>query len=206
MYDIIIIFFKTFALKLRIKINKNDPYEFLGVKPTSSKYACKAAFKKLLKTYDIDIKRKASLAYDIICNKNKYILKNGYYEAVNKDHFYYTMIGDLKSLVKLYTKDKNILKEKDELGRNLLYIAARNGFNDICEFLLEEGIIDPNDTQNSKSTPLHGAAFYEQVSTVELLLNYGALTTIKNVDGKTALEDTHSEKIKEYILGNRKAK
>ena len=60
------------------------------------------------------------------------------------------MIGDLKSLVKLYTKDKNILKEKDELGRNLLYIAARNGFNDICEFLLEEGIIDPNDTQNSK--------------------------------------------------------
>ena len=183
-----------------------DPYEFLGVKPTSSKYACKAAFKKLLKTYDIDIKRKASLAYDIICNKNKYILKNGYYEAVNKDHFYYTMIGDLKSLVKLYTKDKNILKEKDELGRNLLYIAARNGFNDICEFLLEEGIIDPNDTQNSKSTPLHGAAFYEQVSTVELLLNYGALTTIKNVDGKTALEDTHSEKIKEYILGNRKDK
>jgi curved DNA-binding protein CbpA len=99
-----------------------DPYEFLGVKPTSSKYACKAAFKKLLKTYDIDIKRKASLAYDIICNKNKYILKNGYYEAVNKDHFYYTMIGDLKNLVKLYTKDKNILKEKDELGRNLLYI------------------------------------------------------------------------------------
>ena len=39
----------------------------------------------------------------------------------------------------------------------------------ICEFLLEEGI-DPNETQGTKSTPLHGAAFYNQDSTVKLLL------------------------------------
>ena len=47
-------------------------------------------------------------------------------------------IGDLKHLELIYKKNKAILKEKDELGRNLIYIAARNGYYDICEFLLEE--------------------------------------------------------------------
>ena len=53
----------------------------------------------------------------------------------------------------MYNIDYNILKDKDELGKNLLYIAARNGFNDICEFLMDEGIIDPNETQKTRSTP-----------------------------------------------------
>ena len=58
-------------------------------------------------------------------------------------------IGDLKHLELIYKKNKAILKEKDELGRNLIYIASRNGYYDICEFLLEEGM-DPNETQKTK--------------------------------------------------------
>ena len=75
----------------------------------------------------------------------------------------------------------------------------------ICEFLLEEGM-DPNETQGTKSTPLHGAAFYNQDSTVKLLLEYGAKTEIKNIDGKTVLEDAYSKKIKEIILNSQKDK
>lgn len=118
-----------------------DPYEFLGITPKSSKYACKAAFKKLITNDDIHLKIKASLAYDIICNKNNYIQKDdGNYEIINKDHFYFALIDDLESLKKIYYQNKNIINEKDNLGRSLLYIAARNGFNDITEFLLEEGV------------------------------------------------------------------
>ena len=182
-----------------------NPYEVLKINSKATKYECKSAFRKLITSPNIEEKKRGSLSYDILCNKNKYIKKGNLYSTKIKDHFYYVIIGDLENLKKIYEKDKNILKEKDELGRNLLYISARNGFNDICEFLLEEGM-DPNETQGTKSTPLHGAAFYNQDSTVKLLLEYGAKTEIKNVDGKTVLEDAYSKKIKEIILNSQKDK
>ena len=189
----------------KIKLEEINPYEVLKINSKATKYECKSAFRKLITSPNIEEKKRGSLAYDILCNKNKYIKKGNLYSTKIKDHFYYVIIGDLENLKKIYEKDKNILKEKDELGRNLLYISARNGFNDICEFLLEEGM-DPNETQGTKSTPLHGAAFYNQDSTVKLLLEYGAKTEIKNVDGKTVLEDAYSKKIKEIILNSQKDK
>ena len=92
----------------------------------------------------------------------------------------------------IYKENRNILKEKDELKRNLLYIAARNGYYDICEFLLEEGM-DPNETQKNKSTPLHGAAFYNHFSICKLLLEYGARVTLENKDGHLAIEEAYSD-------------
>ena len=189
----------------KFKLEEINPYEVLKINSKATKYECKSAFRKLITSPNIEDKRRGSLAYDILCNKNKYIKKGNLYSTKIKDHFYYVIIGDLENLKKIYEKDKNILKEKDELGRNLLYISARNGFNDICEFLLEEGM-DPNETQGTKSTPLHGAAFYNQDSTVKLLLEYGAKTEIKNIDGKTVLEDAYSKKIKEIILNSQKDK
>ena len=67
--------------------------------------------------------------------------ENFYYKAINKDHFYYTVIDYLQSLKKSHNTDDNFPKDKDELWINLLYIVARKGFNDICEFLMEEGIM-----------------------------------------------------------------
>ena len=189
----------------KFKLEEINPYEVLKINSKATKYECKSVFRKLITSPNIEEKKRGSLAYDILCNKNKYIKKGNLYSTKIKDHFYYVIIGDLENLKKIYEKDKNILKEKDELGRNLLYISARNGFNDICEFLLEEGM-DPNETQGTKSTPLHGAAFYNQDSTVKLLLEYGAKTEIKNVDGKTVLEDAYSKKIKEIILNSQKDK
>ena len=189
----------------KFKLEEINPYEVLKINSKATKYECKSVFRKLITSPNIEEKKRGSLAYDILCNKNKYIKKGNLYSTKIKDHFYYVIIGDLENLKKIYEKDKNILKEKDELGRNLLYISARNGFNDICEFLLEEGM-DPNETQGTKSTPLHGAAFYNQDSTVKLLLEYGAKTEIKNIDGKTVLEDAYSKKIKEIILNSQKDK
>lgn len=189
----------------KFKLEEINPYEVLKINSKATKYECKSAFRKLITSPNIEEKKRGSLAYDILCNKNKYIKKGNLYSTKIKDHFYYVIIGDLENLKKIYEKNKNIIKEKDELGRNLLYISARNGFNDICEFLLEEGM-DPNETQGTKSTPLHGAAFYNQDSTVKLLLEYGAKTEIKNIDGKTVLEDAYSKKIKEIILNSQKDK
>ena len=189
----------------KFKLEEINPYEVLKINSKATKYECKSAFRKLITSPNIEEKKRGSLAYDILCNKNKYIKKGNLYSTKIKDHFYYVIIGDFENLKKIYEKDKNILKEKDELGRNLLYISARNGFNDICEFLLEEGM-DPNETQGTKSTPLHGAAFYNQDSTIKLLLEYGAKTEIKNIDGKTVLEDAYSKKIKEIILNSQKDK
>ena len=103
-----------------------NPYEVLKVQPTSNKYECKSAFRKLITSpnYNQD-KRKGSLAYDILCNKKRYIKDGNLYRTRIKNHFYYAIIGDLQSLKEIYIKNKNIL-ENDKLGRNLLYISARN--------------------------------------------------------------------------------
>ena len=84
------------------------------------------------------------MAYDIITYKLNYDKKGDIYKVVNKDHFYYTTREDLENLKILVENDNKILKEKDYIGRSLLYIAARNGYNQICQFLLEEGM-DPNE-------------------------------------------------------------
>jgi hypothetical protein len=198
-----------------------DPYNFLGVDPGVSPNKCKNVFKKLITSDDKFVKKIAALAYDMICFesylKKQLSLLNGsdescklsdisnynkegsIFKVIKKDHFYYTTIGDLDNLTKLYEKEPGILKEKDLFERNLLYISARNGYNHICQFLLEEGM-DPNEIQSSESTPLHGAAYYNQYDTIKLLLEYGAKTNLKNFDGNLALQDTKNIKIKEIIL------
>jgi len=175
-----------------------DPYKVLSVSKTASHSDCKNAFRKLINSTNFKTKKKGALAYDILCNKNSYIKNGNLYMPKQKDHFYYVTIGDLKHLESIYKKNKKILKEKDGLDRSLLYIAARNGYYDICEFLLEEGM-DPNETQGTKSTPLHGAAFYNQFSICKLLLEYGARGTLENKEGNLAIEESYSDQLFKII-------
>ena len=175
-----------------------DPYEFFGINPNTPVNKCKKVFREFITCPEIIIKKTAALAYDMITYELNYEKKGKIYKVVNKDHFYYATIGDLENLKKLYDNDNLILKEKDYLGRNLLYIAARNGYKDICQFLLEEGM-DPNEIQSSGSTPLHGASFYNQYDTVKLLLDYGSKTDLKNFNGNSALEDSTVTIIKKII-------
>ena len=185
-----------------------NPYEILGISPKDRPDKTKKAFRRLITSENMHMRKMAALAYDMISSKyyiekypecyNHYEIKGNIFKVINKNHFYYTNIGDLENLKKLYENDKSILKEKDCNERSLLYIAARNGFIDICRFLLEEGM-DPNEVQSNESTPSHGAAFYNQYDTVKVLISYGAKICLKNLFGKSVLEDAHKLKIKDIL-------
>lgn len=106
-----------------------------------------------------EIRSKACLAYDIFCNKDKYIKQGDLYKVKNKDYFYYSTIGDLNLLKSQIEHNKNLLYIKDSLNRSLLYLSARNGYFNITEYLIKKGI-NINEVQKDGSTALHGAAFY----------------------------------------------
>ena len=182
---------------------KIDPFKTLNITSTTPSNIVKDSYRKLVTSSNKKRKILASISYDILCNKYRYIQKNNLYEAKKKDHFYYVIVGDLENLKSLYEQDNNIILDKDEKNRNLLYLAAKSGFYEICEFLLEKGM-DPNDTQINESTPLHAAAFYDHFNVVKLLLEYGAKTKIKNEYDHTPFDEGYSQKIKETILNNDK--
>ena len=71
--------------------NEINPFEILKINPNSPVQECKNAFKKLINNNDINIKRIASLAYDMISCEFNYIKKGNIYQVVNKNHFYYTI-------------------------------------------------------------------------------------------------------------------
>ena len=79
------------------------------------------------------------------------------------------MIGDLSSLKNAIENQKSLLNLKDGLGRSLLYLAARNGYFDLTDYLIKKGI-NINEAQNGGSTALHGAAYYGQEIIVQLLI------------------------------------
>ena len=99
----------------------------MNISPDCSIGECREAYKKLATKMDRSIREKACLAYDVLCNKEKYIKEGNYYRVKNKDCFYYTVVGDLDSLKSCIERNKNLLNKKDGLQRSLLYLSARNG-------------------------------------------------------------------------------
>ena len=180
-------------------VEEIDPYSFLNITSNSSHYEVKQAYMKLANVPDRITRCKACLSYDIICNKDKYIKEGNVYKVKNKDCFYYTVIGDLNSLKKEIENNKYLLNEKDGLKRSLLYLSARNGYFDLTEYLLKKGI-NINEVQRDNSTALHGAAFYGQELVIQLLLEHGINTKIRNNYGSTADEEAKTNKIRDLIL------
>ena len=121
----------------------------------------------------------------------------------NKDCFYYSTIGDLNSLKYLIDNNKNLLFQKDSFKRSLLYLAARNGYYEVSEYLIKKGI-NVNEVQQDGSTALHGAAFYGHENVVQLLIENGIDTKIKNRFGTTADEEAKTSPIRELILHSNK--
>ena len=83
-------------------LDRINPYSVLNISPDCSIEECRLAYKKLATKMDRRIREKACLAYDVLCNKEKYIKEGNYYRVKNKDCFYYTVIGDLNSFKILY--------------------------------------------------------------------------------------------------------
>ena len=176
-----------------------NPYEVLEVEPDSQ-------FMDWKKNYRIkrnnNNKKLCNLAYHMLCNRDDYYINNNLYKTKKKDHFYYVLIGDLNSLMNLISNGSSLLSSRDKYGRSLLYLAARNGYDDICRFLLDKGI-NVNETQSCGSTALHGASYYGNENVIDLLLAYGADPNIKNKYGHLAADEAYKELIKETILNSK---
>ena len=160
---------------------------------------CRSSYMKLATCPSRSIRRKACLAFDMICNPDKYWIKGNKYKPKKKDCFYYTLVGDLSSLKSAIERNKNLLYIKDNLNRSLLYLSAKNGYFNLTEYLLKKGI-NINDVQNTGSTALHGAAYYGQELVIQLLIEHGINTKIKNNFGHTAADEAKTPKIRELIL------
>jgi len=178
-----------------------NPFNILNISTDASYSEYKNAYMKLATERDRNIRRNACLAYDALCNRDKYIRKGNLFTVKNKDCFYYAVVGDLKSLKKDIQMNKNLLLEKDGLQRNLLYLAARNGYFDLTEYLIKKGI-NINEVQRDGSTALHGAAYYGQEIVIQLLIENGINTKVINNFGHTAAQEAKTARIRELILNS----
>ena len=114
------------------------------------------------------------------------------------DHFVLAACGHTTALASEIRDRQDLLKDKDECSRTLLYLASRSGFYDMCELLLEKGA-SINVVQSTGSTPLHGAAYYGHTLIAELLLQHGAKTDIKNKFGNSPQDESTTPEIRKMI-------
>ena len=161
----------------------------------------KQAFRKKIKESGRQNQALASLANHMLTSTDaeRYQRhKNNLFTIKNRDHFTIASYGNTDELKVLIRRDNSLLAASDEHGRTLLYFACKSGFDDMVETLLREGA-NVNKIQRDKNTPLHVAAFYDHRSVIQLLLDYGARTDIKNGLNQTALQESNSTEIKNLI-------
>ena len=193
-------------------IIKLNPFLVLGISNKASFKEIKSKFRtKLMENrYNSEKKAEICLAYDILTNKEFYKICDNENEMYminvekNKEIFcyYYTIIGDFFNLIE-EMESIDVLNFKDSGKKNLLYIAARNGHDKICEYLINKGM-EINDVQWSGSTALHGAAYYGHTNVIKLLLNYGAKTDIKNKFNHLPIDEAANKEIKDLLKESEK--
>ena len=120
------------------------------------------------------------LAYDMLVNPSDYNQIDYYtYSIKQKNIFYYAHVNGLEEIKYIIGQNKNYLYQKDNLGRTIFYLAARNGYYSLCEYLLEQGA-NINDSQLHGSTPLQSAIFYGHYSIAELIKKYSLNNSSNN--------------------------
>ena len=173
-----------------------EPYKVLKIPYNASKNETKLSFRLQLSNTN---RSSTCLAYEMICNKTNFIkIDDTKYKVKKKDQFYYVHVGGLEELKTILEKNPNLIHVKDNYNRSLLYIAARNGYINICNYLLKKGA-KINEVQGSGSTPLHGASYYGNELVVQLLLQYGADTNIKNKFSNFAIDESKNDLISKNI-------
>uniref|UniRef100_A0A1I8N104 Uncharacterized protein n=1 Tax=Musca domestica TaxID=7370 RepID=A0A1I8N104_MUSDO len=75
----------------------------------------------------------------------------------------------------------------DNCDYTALHYAARNGNEEICKLLINEGKADVNAVTKGGVTPLHRAAMMGHLHIVKLLVNAHANVDKQDDDGQTAL-------------------
>ena len=182
---------------IRFPIN---PWAVFGLTNAASRDSVKMAFRSMITQPQRQNRALASLANHMLTSTEPRYqrLPGDLYTIRNRDHFTIAAYGNTEELRVLIRKNKSLVKQADEHGRTLLYLACKSGFYDMVKMLLEKGA-EINKIQRDGSTPLHAAAFFGQSLVVGLLLEYGAQTDIKNKWGQTALQEGHSTDITNLI-------
>ena len=179
-----------------------NPWEVLGLQSSSvSREAVKAAFKRKITQPVRQNRAMVSIANHMLTSSaGRYTRVQGKDEFVvrRRDHFMLAACGHTKELTVRIDKKRDLVQDRDEHGRTLLYIASKSGFYDTCKLLLEKGA-SVNEAQKDGSTPLHGAAYFGHALVVGLLLQHGARSDIKNSWGNSALDESATAAIRSLI-------
>jgi len=199
------VFISCVKIEMPTKIN---PFLTLGILKDADPSQTKDKFREKMKEArnDDELRAKICFAYDVIVNKDYYdeCEENTYkVKKSKKSVYYYCIIGDCLSLIHEIEHKPKLLYFKDPLKRSLLYIAARNGHTNICDYLINKGL-NVNDIQSTGSTPLHGAAYYGQTNVVKLLIIYGAQINIKNEYGHLPKDEAMTKDIKDLLMESEK--
>ncbi len=170
-----------------------DPFQQLEISPSATPSVTKRAVIRELANPQRQSRAMASLAYDMITSTCcRYEKKDTMYFITRPDIFFYATIGHKDKVLAEIAMDSSLTCSVDGNQRTVLYVAARSGYEDIVEALVQKGA-DVNHRQRDDSTPLHVASFYNQKNIVTMLLIYGADMTLKNIYGNTPLDEADSD-------------
>lgn len=107
------------------------------------------------------------------------------------------------SLLPLLSKP-NEIKDSSYHNSTLLHYAARNGWTDVCQILIEQYQVDPHCRTSGGWTALHWACLRDLIDVVKYLVIAVCCDPLsKNDYGQTPLDDSRGEtkKFLEGIIG-----
>ena len=122
--------------------------------------------------------------------------------AANSGHD--SVVRYLLDIIEKEGLHSGLINTKGYLGNTALSRAARGGFVECVQHLLDFPDIDPNICNEKTQYPLHFAAFKKHPDVVRVMLASGKCDTmVKDRKGRTPAEDTSVEEIKDMILSAR---
>ena len=95
--------------------------------------------------------------------------------------------GNLKILKFLVQNAPDVVDMKGFKGRTPLGGAVIDGHLNVVKYLISQPNVDIDSQENDGSTPLILAAYFNHLNVVRFLFKNGADTSIKDIDGQTAL-------------------
>ncbi|ADG70577.1 ankyrin repeat domain-containing protein [Brachyspira murdochii] len=99
--------------------------------------------------------------------------------------FYASAFSDANMIHFLLTKDPSLTREKSLSGRTVMHFSALYGNDEAISYYLSNTFLSINAKDNEGNTPLHCACEKGYSSTINLLVQRGAKTDMRNNEGLT---------------------
>jgi|GEM_PF-7020868 len=105
--------------------------------------------------------------------------------------------GDLEKVKYIHKINPDLISKKNYEDKNHLFLAISDVFRpkpeqgnfEVLEFLLNLGVLDVNERDYDRETPLIYAVFWNKINAVKILLNNDKVNiTLKDKHGRTALD------------------